>query len=360
MKLNLAKSKVVIFSEKPVKVKQYKWSYGAERIEIVREYKYLGILLEGKNNYITHLKKKLKQSKSALAQCYNGLVNCKISNFKAKLRLFHAVSRSIMSYGSQIWGFKEYNEVEKLQRYFVKRVFKVPVNTTNYCVLGELGLQPLICYTFKIQLGYIYKTLKLEQSRIPNRITDVCMKKNLGWAQFLRRLSIRNGLLRERDLLTADFIKENFGVFTSLLMMEIKSKFEDRVNGAEKHLLYKSLKPSLEEPQGYFAECTYTESLLIFKLRTESFDVEARPYSGRQFVNCRVCHNGQPETVVHFLAECSFFSSIRNQVFKKGILFQNEVIALLNGEYTWKKLIGFMNKMIKARNKKLKLGEFAM
>src|SRR6266480_6511430 len=257
MELNLAKSKIEIFSEKPVKVQNYKWVYETELIEIVKEYKYLGVLLDGKNTYNMYLTKKLKQSKSALVQYYNGLVNCKISNFKAKLRLFQAVSRSIMSYGCQIWGYKEYNEVEKLQRYFVKRVFKVPVNTTNYCVLGELGLQPLVCYTFKIQISYIYKTLKTGQDRIPNRITDVCMKKNLGWAQFLRRLSIRNGLLREQDLLTADFIKENFGVFTSLLMMGVKSKFEGRVNGAKKHLLYKYLRPKLGEPLGYFAEYTY-------------------------------------------------------------------------------------------------------
>jgi len=186
------------------------------------------------------------------------------------------------------------------------------------------------------------------------------MEKNLGWAQFLRRLSIKNGLLRERDLLTSDFIQENFGLFSSLLMIDVKSKFEGRVNGAEKHLLYKYLRPNLEEPQGYFAECTYKESLMIFKLRTESYDVEARPYSGKQFINCRVCHSGEPETIAHFVAECSFFSNIRKKVFKKGILFQTELIALLNGEYTWKKLISFMNKMIKVRDKKLRIGEFAL
>lgn len=38
---------------------------------------------------------------------------------------------------AQVWGHEEYDNVEKLQRYFIKKILMLPSNTSNYMLLLE-------------------------------------------------------------------------------------------------------------------------------------------------------------------------------------------------------------------------------
>ena len=48
-----------------------------------------------------------------------------------KWKVYLAVHRTIESYAAEVWGFTLFEEVNKLQRYFVKKILKLPSFTTK-------------------------------------------------------------------------------------------------------------------------------------------------------------------------------------------------------------------------------------
>ena len=60
-------------------------------------------------------------------------------SIKAGINLYNALVRSILDYGSEIWGFDKWEDGEKIQRAFGRRLLRCSSKTTNEAVLGELG-----------------------------------------------------------------------------------------------------------------------------------------------------------------------------------------------------------------------------
>jgi len=130
--VNLEKSKVMVFRKGARLSANLSWKYGDHEIQIVNEYKYLGVLLQYNLSFNKHLDEKLSTSKLAinstwLSYLYNPKI--KISN---KIKIFESTARSIMHYGSAVWGYKRFDQVEKLLRFFLKKVLFLPQNTPNY------------------------------------------------------------------------------------------------------------------------------------------------------------------------------------------------------------------------------------
>ena len=55
------------------------------------------------------------------------------------VNLWEVLVRSILEYGSEVWGGGPWEEAEKLQREIAKVILKVPIRTANEAVLGDLG-----------------------------------------------------------------------------------------------------------------------------------------------------------------------------------------------------------------------------
>jgi hypothetical protein len=127
--------------------KSNRWYYGTNEIEIINEYKYLGIDLTYNLSFTKHLERKLSSAKIAINSTWlNYIHNTKI-NLSSKMKIFNTACKSIMFYGAQIYGFERYEQVEKLFRFFIKKILYLPSNTPNYMLLITetiLGLEFLI------------------------------------------------------------------------------------------------------------------------------------------------------------------------------------------------------------------------
>lgn len=88
-----------------------------------------------------------------------------------------------MCYSSQVWGFKQYNQVEKLLRYFIKRMFNLPSNTPNYMLHIETELHSSFLYTLKIHFNYITKIINYSNERYPKLLASEIIEKNIYWAK---------------------------------------------------------------------------------------------------------------------------------------------------------------------------------
>ena len=155
--LNLNKSKILVFRKSTRLSSNLTWNYGENNIEVVNEYKYLGITLTFNLSFVKHLQSKLLSSKTAInANWLKYIFNPKIS-ISNKLKIFDSAAKSIMFYGAQVWGYRSYDDVEKLFRYFIKKILYLPTNTPNYMLHIETGLSSLFIGTLDLHLSYIKK-----------------------------------------------------------------------------------------------------------------------------------------------------------------------------------------------------------
>lgn len=152
LQINLDKPKIMIFGKSGRASARKKCFLKGGIIEVVKSYKYLGIRLTLKMTFNNHFHIKTSMAKTN--------INCLFSHFpelyrvsaEGKLKIFNALFKSVICYGSQVWSFEEYAEVEKFQRYFFKIRFNLPQFT-------PAQRPKFLCYTFKLHVIYTLKIL---------------------------------------------------------------------------------------------------------------------------------------------------------------------------------------------------------
>lgn len=145
LKLNCNKSKVVIFSRGKIDLSKYVFQFGCEKIEVMEDYKYLGLTF----NYNGRFRKgELDLKEQATRVMYSLVGKCRKFDLPVdmQIELFNTMVLPILTYGSEIWGHYIIREIELLHLKFLKHILFVHKNTCNVMVYGELGVYPLEIY----------------------------------------------------------------------------------------------------------------------------------------------------------------------------------------------------------------------
>ena len=77
------------------------------------------------------MEKRNEQAKNALNSKWRTLKDKQEINLAVNWKVYPTVCRVIQSYAVQVWEFTVFKEVNKLQRYFVKKILKLPSFTPN-------------------------------------------------------------------------------------------------------------------------------------------------------------------------------------------------------------------------------------
>jgi len=93
---------------------------------VTKTYKYLGVNLIPSLRWNGHLAQRVNDAKMNVNMVWNMYVGKREVKFADKMRLFDAVNRSIVCYACQVWGASFYTEVEKMKKWFMKRVLGLP------------------------------------------------------------------------------------------------------------------------------------------------------------------------------------------------------------------------------------------
>jgi len=169
--INTLKSKILIFKKHARRLqKAEKWYLDGEQLEVVKEYKYLGVWLTYNASFNTHVQRKLKDAKLAVNSSWKNVLGHKDVSLKAKYQVFQAAVNSIMTYASEVWGIEKFENVEKLLTYFIKRIFRLPPNTPNYAIYLETGLSSLYIGTLKNHFQYVNKVMALTDKRLTKHL----------------------------------------------------------------------------------------------------------------------------------------------------------------------------------------------
>ena len=142
LKVNCDKTKIVVFSRGQVQTNRYNFQLGGEDIEVVSEYKYLGVLF----NYNGRFRKgELALKEQATKALYSLIGTSRRYDLPVdiQIELFNMMVVPVLTYGCEIWGDNIVREVELLHMKFMKHVLYVHKFTSTDMVYGELGVYPL-------------------------------------------------------------------------------------------------------------------------------------------------------------------------------------------------------------------------
>jgi len=346
LRVNLNKSKIMIFHKGSRVSKLYHWTYNQDEIEIVSGYKYLGINLVCSGKFVNHLGCQLNAAKMALNMAYNGIFYLHSNNISSYFKVFDAIARSIMCYAAQVWGFVKYDdEVEKLQRFFIKKLLRLPYNTPNYMLLLETGRDLIFVYTLKLHWSFILHTLKLNDERFSKIMLEIGIVHEHSWFLAIKNFANEFDLWEHFCGFQYDKIKP---VLESILNLVIDKERMILFNNAllgQFHPLYKELK-IIWGREEYLNHSNYSlnEKRHICMTRTEMLPLNWKPWFINNDFNCQLCNDHVYENIEHFVKGCPALIGCRPVQF-----INMNLIDILKNYNNYKQLANFVLTALKTR-----------
>lgn len=141
LNVNINKSKIIVFSRGKIR-NLPKFTFNNIDLEVVFEYKYLGIIFNYNGNFSKAKKLLYDQGTRAMYALITKARNLNLP-IDIQLQLFDTLVVPILLYGCEIWGYENNAILDKLHLKFCKMILNVNRSTPTCMVLGELGRFPL-------------------------------------------------------------------------------------------------------------------------------------------------------------------------------------------------------------------------
>ena len=184
MEINPKKTKVMILQKQNSKSPStIHFHIGSNKIDITKEYTYLGLKLNNNGNFKLAQKQLSEKALRALYKIRKHVDFHKMSP-KMATKIFDAIISPILLYNSEVLGAYEKNdfskwdntEIEKTHLRFCKLYLGVNKKVSNIACRGELGRFPLLMSVQKNIINYLKHILQLPDDSIVRQALNVSKK----------------------------------------------------------------------------------------------------------------------------------------------------------------------------------------
>ena len=132
--INLEKTKIVVFRNRGCLARAERWYYGSEPVSVASSYKYLGLKFTTKACLNRISKDCLEGKRDNRIDCFKC---CRILDALTSVffKLFDTQIVPVLLYGSELSGYSDCPNVEKVHMYACERI----LGLSSHMVNGELG-----------------------------------------------------------------------------------------------------------------------------------------------------------------------------------------------------------------------------
>ena len=114
LKINISKTKVMIFRKGGMLPRNLSFYYDDEPLEIVKKFNYLGIVFTTGGSFAEAQMTLAGQSQKAIFKMKKYLYKFTFLSPRHKLELFDKLITPILNYGCEVWGFIQANAIERV------------------------------------------------------------------------------------------------------------------------------------------------------------------------------------------------------------------------------------------------------
>ena len=196
IKINMDKTKCMIFNKTGRLLRRH-FCLANQKVDMVREYKYLGRLITPSFNLQTALADLKDRGLRAFGAMKTKLGSLFRKHIPTTIHLFDSLVKPILLYASDFWGslkLPKDNPVETLHMKFCKDLLGVQIQTTNLGVLFELGRIPLCIYGKK-NAAKNWERISLKRKANTILLESYDNSQEYGWASSVKTCFSSLGLL---------------------------------------------------------------------------------------------------------------------------------------------------------------------
>ena len=132
-----------------------------EKIDIDPYYRYLGLILSSRNIWSKAVATLATQVDKALTLIKQFIWKFGHFSFQTSFKIFDCRILPILCYGSEIWGYQYWHDVERIQTEFCKFVLGVGQSTSTVAASGECGRLPITVHYHKHVIKYWLKLISV-------------------------------------------------------------------------------------------------------------------------------------------------------------------------------------------------------
>jgi len=340
LRVNLSKTKVMVFRKGGHLAAGEKWCLGDEVLEVVGKYKYLGLNFSTMLSFNIGTEDFVTRARKGVIEIYKALKSNGCQSRTVFFKLFDAQIAPSLLYAAEIWGHTENKQIEKVHLYACKLFLNVPNMTPNDMVYGELGRYPLYVDAACKCVMYWFRVLKQPPSRYSRMSYESLLtlheRGHVNWVSYVKTLLCSNGFdivwqsssVGDEKLFLRD-LKER-------LKVTFKADWKSHVSQSARFNLYDSFK-CLFTHENYVDIINvniYRNALTRFRLGVSPFNAHRKRYSSTETTReCPFCP-GNIEDEVHVVFLCQAYKSIRRQYIGDMVFvsFQEELLRLFLSE----------------------------
>ena len=323
LKINLSKTKVVIFSRGKVTT-DYHFKFGELDIETVYSYEYLGIVFNfnGKLNHA--ISQRIAPARKAMFGLNSKAVRLQLPP-DIQIDLFEKMVVPICLYGSEIWGYANIDPVEVFYRKFVKRALGLQKSTPNCIIYGEIGKYPLALEIQKRMLSFWVNISEGKQTKLSS------IMYNLIYALHLNGTYDSPWIIKIKSIICNSgnpFLWYNQQkcvpktLFLNTILQQSKDQYLQEWNieiwRNRKCVIYRIIKMQ-HGFEKYLTKLNFLQRRALCKFRTGNHRLpvaESRYKNTALETTCGLCNAGEICDEFHVLFKCKFFEEKRNLFIK--------------------------------------------
>ena len=325
--VNLDKTKIIVFRKGGFLSRFEKWYYGANPVEVVNSYTYLGFVFTTKMSMKTSLSFFILKAKNALNTLFRSLNSIDCHDNNIFFNLFDRKIAPILSYSSELWGIYDIDDIESVHRLAIKRYLNISNHSLNSIAYSEVGRVPLHINHTISSVKYWLKLIKKPDSCLSKQaylmLLRHCEEGKDNWVTRIKRVLCENGF---GFLWMCENVSDENYVLT-----ELKSRLTDifiqtwnmKMSNNVHCEIYYSFK-SMITPELYLSSRFYDTNLRIsltrFRCGVSHLNAHRyRFYTNLNLKNCPFCPD-KIENEMHVLFFCKAYTTIRKKFIHEKFL----------------------------------------
>ena len=246
MKLNIDKSKIVHFRPKRKLKTDFIFNFGESEINIVNQYKYLGIILD-ENLTFENCARILSES---AGRALGGIISKKFkilgdTGFNTFEKMYNTGVITVNNYAAEIWGYKDFSVSKNSQKRAMRNYLGVHKFAPIAGMVGDFGWMSPRFTRYKCILNYWNRLLSMDDMRLTKHVFKYDYKNsnvNKNWCSDVNEIN---------KLLNMDHAFNNRLMFGNIydtlyeLSINLKDEWLENIHNKPKLRTYIRLKTNL-------------------------------------------------------------------------------------------------------------------
>jgi len=319
LEINPSKSKVVVFGSSKRGWHHFNFKLGDNTLEIVDNYKYLGVVFSQNGSFLKARSHLVVQAKKAMFLLYKRIFNLDLP-IDLQLKLFDHTVLPILTYSCEVWGFENLDMIEAVHLEFLRKITNSKKSTPAYILYGELGRHPIEIIIKSRMVNFWSKIVSGSETKYAH-VVYCALRATYPtkWLNFIRNVFDSTG---QTHIFLNQTHTNTIGVhriIKNILHDQFLQLWRSKSECSSKAKLYSIFKDTLELER-YFTLLPKHQYLQLFKFRSgnHKFPIEQGrwtkvPYDMRK---CTLCHEDIGDEY-HYLMTCKHFENKRKQYIKR-------------------------------------------